>query len=413
MTQIFSTQPYKGTRDFYPFQSIISPGKDLHEIIYREYIFDTWRKTLLSLGFQEYDASIIENAGIYVAKSGEELGSKQLYNFHDKGDRHIALRPEMTPTLARLVADQYENLRYPLRWFSIPNCFRYEQPQKGRLREHWQVNADILGLESGNVELEVLFVIKSIYTGFGVKRDNLKVKFSSRLILDNWMNLYDLTDVKGQIYQIMDDWHKIDTETRFSCLNRFLSSNKVENVLNLCYKQAGEWKLFRELAEQSDDLSLVLKNLEILGREFDLDPTMIRGQAYYTGMVFEVFDTNFNNPRSLFGGGRYDNLMDLYGKERLPAIGFGSGDVTWLKFLKNWNLLDGNENFESWKRAKYPVKVGLMPKSQQDLAKIYTQLIPELQSQGKCWDIDYSMERSSKKRWETLKKRGCVEVIEL
>ena len=164
-----STQPYKGTRDFYP-----------EDLVKRNYIFDIWRKSLISSGFVEYDSSIIENAEMYVAKSGEELGSKQLYHFMDKGDRHIALRPEMTPTLARMVSDKYRDLRYPLRWFSIPNCFRYEQPQKGRLREFWQLNVDIVGAQAGGSDLEIMTVAGNLFLDFGADKSMFKIMFNHR-----------------------------------------------------------------------------------------------------------------------------------------------------------------------------------------------------------------------------------------
>jgi histidyl-tRNA synthetase len=197
MPSTFSTEPYKGTRDFYPEQ-----------LAKRNYIFNTWRQTLTRYGFEEYETSLLENAQIYIAKSGQELGGSQLYNFYDKGERFIALRPEQTPSLARLIAAKQRELKFPLRWFSIPNCFRYERPQKGRLREHWQVNVDIIGLEKGEAELELLILIGNIFKGFGATNKQFKVMYNHRKLLDNWIEEFKLNSFKPLIYKILDDWFK-------------------------------------------------------------------------------------------------------------------------------------------------------------------------------------------------------------
>ncbi len=414
MSSTFNSKPYKGTRDFYPQESVINPDKTVDYTIYQSYIFSIWRKTLINLGFSEYDASIIENADIYIAKSGKELGSDQLYNFLDKGDRKIALRPEMTPTLARMIANKRQNLRFPLRWFSIPNCFRYEQPQKGRLREHWQVNVDILGLkaESG-IEIEMLMLVKELYQAFGANQENLKVEINSRKVMDSWLFHYNLSEHQAQIYAIVDNWKKLTNDLRMKALNQFLINEQSQNVFNLCNKNNTEWEVYLDLASKSDDLKTIIKQIKNLGTNFEISPVIIRGQAYYTGVVFEVFDKNISNSRSLFGGGRYDNLMDLYNDNSLPAIGFGSGDVTWYEFLQNWKLLDGHLSFENWKKTNYPIKVGLIPTNIDSLEEIYSKIIPELINQNKAWDIDYDYTRNEKKRIETLYKRGCEEVIKI
>jgi histidyl-tRNA synthetase len=408
-----SSQPYKGTRDFYPKNSIINQVFDIDYMVYQRYILDTWRKTMISLGFDEYDASIIENAEIYLVKSGEELGSKQLYSFIDKGERKIALRPEMTPSLARMVAAKVQNLRYPLRWFSIPNCFRYEAPQKGRLREHWQLNIDILGLEAGYVELEILQAVKILYTNFGANSNNLTVEINSRSVMDQWLEKYKLNDFQTKIFSIIDNWKKVNSEIKRDQLSQFLTSDQIANIFNLCDKQEKEWEDYLELAKKSSDLQIIIQKLNILDTNFEINPVIIRGQAYYTGIVFEVFDKNTTNPRSLFGGGRYDNLMDLFSNNPLPAVGFGSGDVTWFEFLKNWNLLDGSDAFENWKKENIPEKVGILLLNESSINQIYDEVIPKLVLEKKVWDIDYDTTRSENKRYESLKKRGCNEIIKI
>lgn len=170
------TAPYKGTRDFYP--------EDMH---FRNWMFSVMREVVLSFGYQEYDGPILESFDLYKAKSGEEIVQRQLYDFTDKGDRHVAIRPEMTPTLARMVAGQVRNLAKPIRWFSIPNLWRYEQPGKGRLREHWQLNVDLFGVASYRAEVEILLIADSILKRFGAPDGSYQIKVSHRGILDSFL----------------------------------------------------------------------------------------------------------------------------------------------------------------------------------------------------------------------------------
>ena len=404
MPTTFQTQPYKGTRDFYPdqnqFNNIKTPrqtlsatpqegtfeklplsrGQSYHSggidfLLYRQYIFDTWRKTLLESGFVEYDTSIIEQAEIYLAKSGEELGGKQLYNFRDKSDRHIAIRPEMTPTLARIVADKYQQLRFPLRWFSIPNCFRYEAPQKGRLREFWQLNADIIGAEAGAVDLEILVTTAKLFLSFGADKKMFKIIFNHRKVIDLWLTKYNLIDRKTLIYAVLDDWYKFSTEINSEKLKTELNENEIQNLINLCAKEKQEWQDYLEIAKNFEEIKLALDILpQILPQvEFEFSPTIIRGLAYYTGLVFEGFNKNPESPRAMFGAGRYDNLLELFNKPQTPAVGVGVGDVTWMDFLKEWDLLDGNKSFENWKKANIKEKVGIMVMREENKNKVLSQ----------------------------------------
>jgi histidyl-tRNA synthetase len=318
-----STQPYKGTRDFYPT-----------ELQKRNYIFEVWRKVLLINGFVEYDTSIIENAEMYIQKSGEELGSKQLYSFVDKGDRKIALRPEMTPSLARIVANKFGDLKFPLRWFSIPNCFRYERPQKGRLREFWQLNLDVVGLPTGAVELEFMVLLSRVFEGFGATREMYKISFNHRAVLDKWLEQSELGQNKTLIYAVLDDWHKLSTQENSQKLAVELNENQIEKLINLCAKSGKEWEKYTEIANEFPELKLLLQKLPTICPEveFDFSPTIIRGLAYYTGLVFEGFSKKAESPRALFGGGRYDNLLEMFGKSA-PAIGAGIGEVPWSDFF--------------------------------------------------------------------------------
>jgi histidyl-tRNA synthetase len=391
------TQPYKGTRDFYP-----------DELLKRNYIFETWRTTLITNGFNEYDASLLENAEMYIAKSGEELGAKQLYHFVDKGDRSVALRPEMTPTLARMVANKYGDLRFPLRWFSIPNCFRYEQPQKGRTREFWQLNVDIIGSPAGGADLEILTLTGKMFIDFGADKSMFKIMFNHRILLDNWLDKFSLTEHKTLIYAVLDDWHKLTIEQNRHKLSNSLSTDQIQSLVDLCTKTGESWSSYLSMAESFPELQLILNSLsQIMPEvEYEFSPTIIRGIAYYTGLVFEGFNKNPVSPRAMFGAGRYDNLLDLFGKPTTPAVGFGVGDVTWHDFLTEWNLWP---NFSTIVREK----VGIMALSVESLTTIFTETVPALTTTNITYDIDYNYQRSENKRYETLKKRGCTQILKV
>jgi len=387
-----STQPYRGTRDFYPL-----------DFLKRQYIFDTWTKVLRGLGYQQYDAPILEEAELYIQKSGEELGNKQLYHFYDKGERHIALRPEMTPSLARMVAAKFGELKFPLKWFSIPNCFRYERPQKGRLREFWQLNVDVIGLPAGPIDLEFLYMITQLFAGFGAKPEQFQIKFNHRGVLDRWLQYQKLESYKSTIYAVLDDWYKTDEEVKTATLKEAgLSQSQITAVLKL-----NQDRTYQEIAYEFAELRLILVNLGTIFQDVQItfDPTIVRGLAYYTGLVFEAFDTNPNNSRALLGGGRYDDLLDLFGKQA-PAIGLGWGDATMANFLDNWQLWPADLH------SSAGVKVGLLPNSDQDLIKIYTEILPQLRANNQAFEIDYDYQRNLKKRYSSLKKRGCQEIIQ-
>jgi len=388
-------QPVKGTRDFYP--------ADLQK---RNYIFNTWRSVLPKHGFQEYETSLLENAELYIAKSGEELGGSQLYNFKDKGDRFIALRPEQTPSLARLVANKFGELKFPLRWFSVPNCFRYERPQKGRLREHWQLNVDIIGLEPGYAELELLSVLGYTFKAFGAGKEHFRVMYNHRDLLDTWLknkrgfNLDQLI----MVYKVLDDWFKVDEAQKKEDLKKFLNEEQVQSIFNLANKTGSEWGEYLAMSLEYPELKNIQNMISSVHPDLDyeLNPCIIRGIAYYTGIVFEAFDKNPENNRALFGGGRYDNLMELFGKEA-PAVGFGFGDVMLHEFLEGHGLYP---DFSS-----ETTTVGILPLSEDSLNHVFTEIIPDLVSQGLPYDINYEFERSENKRYQALKKRGCDKII--
>lgn len=290
-----STESYKGVRDFYP-----------EDMRVRNYMFRVIRETVESYGFEEYDASILEPAELYESKTSQEIVNEQTYTFTDRGDRKVTLRPEMTPTVARMVAGERRELGFPLRWYSIPNLFRYERPQRGRLREHYQLNADIFGSGSTEADVEIISLAHKILTNFGAEESQFKIRVNNRGALKK---------------ALMENMNEAEAEAELSKMDKG-NSNATFEI---------------EIPEETQKIIDTLKERGVTNVHFD--QTLVRGFSYYTGTIFEVFDTNPENSRSLFGGGRYDNLTTLFDDEQIPAVGFGMGDVTLRDFLETHGLL--------------------------------------------------------------------------
>jgi histidyl-tRNA synthetase len=398
--------PYKGTRDFYPRESVINWSENIDDQAKQNYIFSSFKKTLDSNGFLQYSSSVIETAEAFTAKSGDELGSNQLYSFVDKGDRKIALRPELTLSIARMVANKFDNLRLPLRWYSIDNCFRYERPQKGRLREFWQVEIDIIGKEAGEVDLEIMRLTVELFLGLGAKANMFKVLYNHRGVLEDWVKLNLWEEQKKELFKILDDWFKVELPVKKQLLEDLLGPSSAQKVIATVAKEGQEWEEYLNLARKYPEMKLILDIIPNMypGFIIDFTPAIIRGQAYYTGLIFECFDINPENPRSLFGGGRFDDLLDLYGK-KAPAVGLAPGDTTIHHFLEYWGLYP--------KDLGKIERVGIVPKSIEDIKHVYEELIPKIIGENKTFDIDYDYDRTPNKRYETLKKRGCSTIIEL
>lgn len=324
-----STESYKGVRDFYPEDQAI-----------QNYIFNIWRKTVESFGYEEYNTSILEPSELYKQKSGEEIVNEQTYTFKDRGDREVTLRPEMTPSVARLVAAKQRELPFPLRWFSIPNLFRYEKPQKGRLREHWQLNVDMFGVKNTSADAEVISVAHKILTNFGAKEEDFVIKINSRKIINELYKQYGLDEEKSyKLSKIIDKKDKID-KSSFEMAAFEIIGEKTQEFIRLMEANDRLLASFGPDNENVKELVDVLEKLEKLGiQNVEFDPYLMRGFDYYTGLVFEVFDTNEENKRSLFGGGRYDDLLDIFDADKIPSVGFGVGDVTFRDFLSTHKLL--------------------------------------------------------------------------
>jgi histidyl-tRNA synthetase len=318
-----STDPYKGVRDFYP--------SDWAKL---EYLFTTIRLVLRRRGYEEYAASPLEPSELYESKTSEEIVSEQTFSFTDRGDRRVTLRPEMTPTLARMVAGKRRELVFPLRWFSLPNVFRYERPQRGRLREHYQLNVDILGIADQKADGEIIVIASEILRAFGAKDSDFSIRVSSRSLLSAAFNSLGYSQEEGDAYMaLLDRKGKMSGEEFEEKRGAFRKDGM--DALELI-ENGSDAGVASELAQ----LNGLLEALKARGMENAVfDPTVVRGFLYYTGLVFEVFDTDPENSRSMFGGGRYDNLVTAFGGEAIPAVGFGMGDVTLLDFLESHGLL--------------------------------------------------------------------------
>ena len=315
-----------GFRDFYP-EPI--PTADSWSLDLRRYIFDTWRGTAERYGFREYDGPPIEELDLYTKKSGDEIVG-QLYNFTDKGDRNVSLRPEMTPTLARMAAAHTRNYKKPIKWFSIPQLFRYERQQKGRLREHFQLNADIIGEENQAADAELITLLIDTLRDLKLTSDDFVVRLSSRRA---WQDFFENGDGQEKdaydFYQIID---KLDRE------DPAVSGEKLAK-LGFSIDQIND---FIESGQATDELAAIIGNIEArgLGNFIKIDYRIIRGLAYYTGPVYEAFDKR-GKFRAIAGGGRYDHLVKLVsgGRTDLPALGFGMGDVVLAELLKERGLV--------------------------------------------------------------------------
>ncbi|PIR83225.1 histidine--tRNA ligase [Candidatus Kaiserbacteria bacterium CG10_big_fil_rev_8_21_14_0_10_56_12] len=322
MDEPLATEPYKGVRDFYP--------ADWAKL---QWIFTRLRETLALWGYEEYNASPLERAELYEAKTSEEIVNEQTYTFVDRGERRVTLRPEMTPTLARMVAAKRRELALPLRWFSLPNVFRYERPQRGRLREHYQLNVDLVGLPEGEADLETVQLAHALMQAFGADDASFVIKINSRPLLNAACRAAGLEDDKIQDYlRFLDRNEKISRE-EFLTATGTLSS---QDPLSIIDTPDDHRDVATEKAKVLEHVAR-LKTAGVTNAVFA--PHVTRGFDYYTGMVFEVFDTDPSNARSLFGGGRFDGLVALFGGEPVPAIGFGMGDVTLMDFLEAHGLV--------------------------------------------------------------------------
>lgn len=324
-----------GFRDFYP-----------DEFAHRAHIFRAWREVCRRFAFVEYDGPPLEPLDLYTKKSGDEIVG-QLYNFEDKGGRQVALRPEMTPTFARMVAERANALRKPVRWFSVPQLFRYERAQRGRLREHFQLNVDIVGESSEVADAELLAVAVGIMQELGLGPEDVRARVSDRRLLNALLGAVGVpADALPVAYGVLDKSGRQPEEVAREKLGGAGVDAKAANAV-IGLGRPGALDAMRisygkdpGVAECLGRLDAYLSHLEALAIRpwVDVDLSIVRGLAYYTGIVFELFDAK-GELRAVCGGGRYDNLLKDLGGVDLPALGFGMGDVVLGELLKDRGLL--------------------------------------------------------------------------
>jgi histidyl-tRNA synthetase len=329
--------PYRGTRDFFPKDKRI-----------RDYLFRIMTKTAESFGYESYDGPLLEEVELYKAKSGEELINEQIYSFTDRGERFVAIRPEMTPTLARMVAQVHRETAKPLRWFSIPNLMRYEKPQRGRVREHWQFNCDVFGAPGRLGELEILQIAVELFENYGANDSHFEILINDRAIVDAvFKTLMNVATAQAyRLYKILDKAKKVNHEAVQKMVAELNLDPKVENIFYAYLKLQNFQEVIHflknhNLTEAADNFSTFteLATNAGLASYLKYDPTIVRGLDYYTGIVFEIFDKHPDNRRALCGGGAFANLLQIFNEDPLAGVGLGLGDVTLRDFLEVHNLL--------------------------------------------------------------------------
>ena len=385
-------QPVKGTRDFFP-----------DEMRLRNWLFEVWRNVSEQAGFEEYDTCVLEHEELYVRKTGDEI-SKQLYSFEDKGGRRLSLRPEMTPSLARLVLQQEKSLSFPIKWFSMPQCFRYERMTKGRRREHFQWNADIIGQHEVVAEAEILMLLISACESMGLSTNDFRVFINDRRILNAILSQINVPQVlHSEVMVIMDKRDKIPPEALAKMLEAMRMTTKQVGQLNEYLSKSDLEELRENLknTEGIEELQHLMKLMETAGFKnyLQLDISIVRGLSYYTGAVFEV-----NSPekqhRAICGGGRYDSLLSTYGGETVPAVGFGFGDVVVLDVLKELKRFP-----ELPRKLDYTI----IPFANEQIGTAL-KIAAELRLQGSTVDCNFSMKKI-KKMMQQAHESGAAKAI--
>ncbi len=312
-----STEPYKGVRDFYPEEQFI-----------QRYIFEHMERVCELYGYEEYNTSIFEPSELYRSKTSDEIVNDQTYSFTDRGDREVTLRPEMTPSFARMIAGKFRDIPMPARWYSIANFFRYERQQRGRFREFWQLNADIVGSDSIESDAEIITIAYATLRSLGAEDGDFEIRVSDRRILEA---IFDEAGVpaesRGAVTRLLDRRAKM--EDFDAKLAELVGADAAAVLIDRIARTTSSAYL--------EELRRILETMGV--KNMVVDTTITRGFDYYTGMVFEVFDTNGENRRSLAGGGRYDKLLSLFGGDPIPTVGFAMGDATVREFLELHNLL--------------------------------------------------------------------------
>lgn len=332
-----STQPYKGARDFYPEDKRL-----------QKYMFGRISETAERFGYEQVDAPILEPTELYLSKGNQEIIDEQTYTFMDRGGRSVTIRTEMTPTVSRMIAGRRQELAYPVRWYNMPNLWRYERTQRGRLREFWQPNFDLFGVDGVEGDHEIILLADQIMKSFGATHDMYVIQLSSRKLVEELFTEYlglDQTQ-KDTLIRLIDRMKKVPYETFVAQADAILTpSQREQGVLDSLLRLLKATKPehlpagfeTRPSVERLRSLMGMLRDGRVTNVKFDI--TLMRGFDYYTDMIFEVADTDPENNRAMFGGGRYDGLVGMFGVEPVPTVGFAMGDVTLQNFLESHDLL--------------------------------------------------------------------------
>ena len=385
-------QPVKGTRDFFP-----------EEMRLRNWLFEIWRSASVQAGFEEYDTCVLEHEDLYIRKAGDEI-SKQLFSFEDKSGRRLSLRPEMTPSLARLVLQHNKSLSFPIKWFSMPQCFRYERMTKGRRREHFQWNADIIGQPHILAEAEILMLLISACESMGLTKKEFNVFINDRRILNAILSQINVPEeLHSTVLVILDKRDKISSEALVAMLEDTGMSAKQVGQLNEFLSNKDLKDLEENLSDTTgvEQLHSLMDMMDTAGCSgyLKFDISIVRGLSYYTGAVFEV-----NSPekkhRAICGGGRYDSLLSAFGGETVPAVGFGFGDVVVLDVLKEMGRFP-----ELPRKLDYTI----IPFANEQVG-IALKIAAELRMRGSVVDCNFSM-RKMKKTMRQANESGAVKAI--
>jgi histidyl-tRNA synthetase len=330
---VLSTQGYRGTRDFYPADQRL-----------RKWIYEKIASVMGRFGYEEYAGPLLEPLELYASKSSEEIVQEQLYWLEDKGNRKLGIRPEMTPTLARMVAARHPELPRPIRWYSIPTCMRYENPQRGRLREFDQLNVDICGGVPLDEDIEIILTAVELMRALGAKISDFEVRINHRGLINDF--LYKVLGIsesnKAPMLRLLDKQDKLTPEEfNKGCLELHLTENQISQLTGFMASDLDKAREF--LGEHTENYESFKARFDTLNALLPrgcvvFSPSIMRGFDYYTGFIFEVFDTDPKNRRALFGGGRYDNLVGSFGVDALSGIGYGVSDVSLINFLEVHDL---------------------------------------------------------------------------
>lgn len=388
-----SFEPPRGMRDFYP-----------EDMLWRNRVFDAWRQAASAFGFQPYDACVVESLELLQRKSGEEV-SEQIYHFEDKSGRQLALRPEMTPTLARMIAARQGRLTFPVKWFAVAQCFRYERMTRGRKREHYQLNLDIIGEESVSAEIEVMAAAATALEKMGMPADAFRIHVNNRALLSELLDKSGIAAAHHPaVFLALDKRGKIPDEAIATLLREEgLDETAIAKTFELLAVETLDQAA--EMAGADSPAIARLRELFALAKVYGIedrllfDIAVIRGLSYYTGIVFEAFDTA-RKFRAIFGGGRYDNLLTTIGGDPTPAVGLGFGDVVVVEVLKD--LLG-----ETAAAERNGVAIGYMAPEQREAAM---RLAKTLRDAGET--VDLSLGKQKPKAFFSRANAGtCADAI--